>query len=106
MVEMVLARADCPVNRLNDAMILCDALAAHTPAHANDGHVAFTVVTDGREIQLRVGELSEQGATKLLADAAVPGIGNVLERLSDELRIESSSTGHPREELILTLHFD
>jgi hypothetical protein len=105
-VEMVLARADCPVNRLNDAMILCDALAAHTPAHANDGHVAFTVVTDGREIQLRVGELSEQGATKLLADAAIPGIGNVLERLSDELRIESSSTSHPREELILTLHFD
>ena len=105
-VSMVLARADCPVNRLDDAMILCDALAAHTPAHANDGHVALTVVTDGREIQLRVGELSEQGATKLLADAAVPGIGNVLERLSDELRIESSSTGHPREELILTLHFD
>jgi hypothetical protein len=64
------------------------------------------VVTDGREIQLRVGELSAQGATRLLADAAVPGIGNVLERLSDELRIESSSTGHPREELILTLHFD
>jgi hypothetical protein len=105
-VSMVLARTDCPVNRLDDAKILCDALAAYTPAHANDGHVAFTVVTDGREIQLRVGELSEQGATKLLADAAVPGIGNVLERLSDELRIESSSTGHPREELILTLHFD
>jgi hypothetical protein len=102
-VSMVLARADCPVNRLDDAMILCDALTA---AHANEGYVALTVVTDGREIQLRVRELSEQGATKLLADAAVPGIGNVLERLSDELRIESSSTGHPREELILTLHFD
>ena len=52
-----------------------------------------------------LGELSEQGAAKLLADAAVPGVGNVLERLSDELRIESSSTEHSREELVLTVRF-
>jgi hypothetical protein len=60
---------------------------------------------DGQGIVLRVGELTEQGATKLLADAAVPGVGNVLERFSDELRIELPSTEHSREELILTLHF-
>ena len=93
------------MNRLDDAMILCDALSAHAPAHASDGHVAFTMETDGRKIELRVGELAEQGATKLLADAAVPGVGNVLERLSDELRIEPSCTEHPREELVLTLRF-
>lgn len=105
-VSMVLARADCPINRLDDAMILCDALSAHAPAHAYDGHIAFTVATDSQGIELRVGELAEQGAGKLLADAAVPGVGNVLERLSDELRIEPSSAEHPREELILTLRFD
>jgi hypothetical protein len=104
-VSMVLARADCPMNRLDDAMILCDALSAHAPAHANDGHVAFTMDVDGRRIVLRVGALTEQGATKLLANAAVPGVGNVLERFSDELRIEPSSTEHRREDLILTLRF-
>jgi hypothetical protein len=104
-VSMVLVRADCPMNRLDDAMILCDALSAHAPAHANDGHVAFTMFTDELGIELRVGELSEHGATKLLADAVVPGVGNVLERLSDELRIESSSTEHSREELVLTMRF-
>jgi hypothetical protein len=104
-VSMVLARADCPMNRLDDAMILCDALSAHAPAHANDGRVAFTVLTARGGVELRVGELAEQGATKLLADAAIPGVGNVLERLSDELRIEPSSTEHSREELILTLRF-
>lgn len=104
-VSMVLARADCPMNRLDDAMILCDTLSAHASAHANDGHVAFTLATDGRGIELRVGELTEQGATKLLADAAVPGVGNVLEQLSDKLRIEPSLTEHTREELILTLRF-
>ncbi len=71
-VSMVLARADCPMNRLDDAMIICDALSAHAPAYASDGHVAFTMDIDGRGILLRVGELAEQGATKLLADAAVP----------------------------------
>ncbi len=104
-VSMVLVRADCPMNRLDDAMILCDALSAHAPAHANDGHVAFTVLTDRGGVELRVGELAERGATKLLADAAIPGVGNVLEQLSDELRIEPSSTEHSREELILTLRF-
>jgi hypothetical protein len=104
-VSMVLARADCPMNRLDDAMILCDALSAHAPAHASAGHVAFTMDIDERGIMLRVGELAAQGATKLLADATVPGVGNVLERLSDELRIESSPTEHSREELILRLHF-
>lgn len=105
-VSMVLARADCPMNRLDDAMILCDALSAHAPDHAYDGHVAFTVTTDSRGIELRVGELAERGAGGLLADAAVPGVGNVLERLADELLIEPPSTAHPREELILRLRFD
>ena len=104
-VSMVLARADCPMNRLDDAMMLCDALSAHAPAHARDGHLAFTIETDGQGIEMRVGELAEQGATKLLADAAVPGVGNVLERLSDELRIEPSAAGEQREELILALRF-
>jgi serine/threonine-protein kinase RsbW len=93
------------MDRLDDAMILCDALSAHAPAHANDRHVAFTVVTDRQGFELRVGELSEQGASKLLADAAVPGVGNVLERMSDELRIEPSSAEHSREDLVLTLRF-
>jgi hypothetical protein len=104
-VSMVLARADCPMNRLDDAMILCDALSAHASAHASDGHVAFNMDIDGQGIVLRVGELTEQGASKLLADAAVPGVGNVLERFSDELRIEPPCAEHSREELILTLHF-
>ena len=104
-ISMVLARADCPMNRLDDAMILCDALSAHAPAHAFDGHIAYTMATDKQGLELRIGELCEQGAVRLLADAAVPGVGNVLERLSDELRVEPAATGHSREELVLRLRF-
>ena len=106
-ISMVLARADCPMNRLDDAMILCDALSAHAPAHARDSHIVFTMATDARGIELRVGELAERGAGELLADADVPGVGNVLERLSDELRIEMSSAAEPAraEDLVLKLRF-
>ena len=105
-ISMVLARTDCPMDRLDDAMILCDALSAHAPAHARDGHIDFTMATDEHGIELRVGELAERGADGLLADADVPGVGNVLERLSDELRIEPSSAEPAHaEELVLRLRF-
>jgi hypothetical protein len=104
-VSMVLARADCPMDRLDDALIVCDTLSAHAPAYASDDHLTFTLVTDRRGIELRVSELAAQGAGKLLADANVPGVGNVLERLTDELQIEPSGTDGSREQLILTLRF-
>jgi hypothetical protein len=111
-ISMVLARADCPMDRLDDAMILCDALSAHAPAYARENHLVFTMATDERGIELRVAELAERGAGGLLAQADVPGVGNVLERLSDELRIEPSSSlaataaALPSaEELVLTLRF-
>jgi hypothetical protein len=105
-ISMVLARTDCPMDRLDDAMILCDALSAHAPAHARDGHIDFTMATDERGIELRVSGLVERGADGLLADADVPGVGNVLERLSDELLIEPSAAVPARaEELVLRLRF-
>lgn len=104
-ISMVLARTDCPMDRLDDAMILCDALSAHAPAHARDGHIDFAMATDERGIELRVSELAERGADGLLADADVPGVGNVLERLSDELRIEPSAVPARAEELVLRLRF-
>jgi hypothetical protein len=104
-VSMVLARADCPMDRLDEALIVCDTLSAHAPAYSRDGHLTYTLATDKQGIELRVCELAAQGAGKLLADAAVPGVGNVLERLSDELQVEPSSAGDSREELVLKLRF-
>jgi hypothetical protein len=104
-VSMVLARADCPMDRLDDAMIVCDTLSAHAPAYSSDDHLTFTLATDKQGIGLRVSELAAQGAGKLLADAAVPGVGNVLERLSDELQIEPSGADGSGEDLILKLRF-
>jgi serine/threonine-protein kinase RsbW len=104
LVSMVLARANCPIDRLDDAMLVCDTVSAHAPAHASDGRLAFTVATDAHGLELRVGGLAEQGARRLVQDAALPGVGNVLERVVDELGFEP---GHdsPAEELVLQMCF-
>jgi hypothetical protein len=104
-VSMVLARADCPMDRLSDAQLVCDAIAAHAPAHVNDGRLVFTVATGASGIELRVEALAERGARGLLADATVPGVGNVLEQMSDELRVIPGEQGSGcGEKLVLTLN--
>ncbi len=103
-VSMVLARADCPLDRLDDAMLACDAIAAHAPAHAEDGYLAVTVAAGEGAMELRVAELSERGARGVLEDAVVPGVGNVLEKVADELRVESPSKGG-HDELVVAISF-
>ncbi|MHB1537259.1 MAG: hypothetical protein ACYCUM_00410 [Solirubrobacteraceae bacterium] len=103
-VAMMLARADCPVDRLDDAMLVCETLAAHAPAHSADGHVQFRILTTPGRLELRVGALRRGGATKVLADAELPGVGSVLEGIADSLRIDSST--QDSEEIVLELGFE
>lgn len=103
-VSMVLARANCPMDRLDDAMLICDALSAHAPAHASDGHLSFALSARGGNFELRLGELPEHAGSQLVQDAILPGVGNVLERMTDELRVEPAADGR-HEELVLRLRF-
>jgi hypothetical protein len=85
-VGMLAARAQCPIDRLDDAMLLTDALAAHAPAHVVDGVLRVTVDADEEALRLSVGPLRPDGAAAILADADLPGVGNVLERVATEVR--------------------
>jgi serine/threonine-protein kinase RsbW len=82
---MLAARADLPVDRLDDAVLVADSIAAGAPAHAVDGRVTVQLVSDERMLELRVGPLKRGGGDAMLADAAVPGVGSVVERLVDDL---------------------
>jgi hypothetical protein len=90
-VGMLAARAHCPVDRLDDALLVADAIAAHAPGHSVDGHVAVELRTSGDGLELRVLELNPAGGDGLLADAALPGVGNVLERIADDVRVEGDT---------------
>jgi hypothetical protein len=101
-VGMLAARAQCPVDRLDDALLVADAIAAHSQAHAVDGHVTVKLVAGLSGLEMTVSELREGGADGLLADASLPGVGNVLERIADEVRVER---GDGRESLALRMSF-
>jgi hypothetical protein len=101
---MVLARASCPLDRFDDALILCDAISAYAPAHVRDSHLSYTLTAQERAVELRVAELRPGGAAGLLDDAKLPNVGNVIERYSESRRVEQAQDGEG-EELILTIPF-
>jgi serine/threonine-protein kinase RsbW len=103
-VGILAARADCPIDRLDDAMLVADAVAAKAAGFAEDGRVNVRITAELGAVELHVGPLRGDGASDLIASAALPGIGNVLERVADELESQPSDDGHD-EYLRIRLHF-
>jgi hypothetical protein len=102
-VSMTLARADWPVDRLDDALLVCDALSAHAPAYAGAGRFAFSVNANEREAELRVLELTAGEAAALVRDTMLPVVGNVIERLAAVVSVEPDERGEGSE-LVLVLN--
>jgi hypothetical protein len=103
-VGMLAARAQCPIDRLDDAILLTDAVAAHAPVHARNSHVCVVVAADDERLELRVAELRPDGAEQLLADGDLPGVGNVFDRVADDVLTRTGGNGDGAE-LILRLNF-
>ena len=103
-VGMLAARAQCPIDRLDDAMLVTDALAAHAGHHTVDGTLRVTVSTNPEAIEMRVGPLNEGGAQSIIREAELPGVGNVLERVADEVKGSPGDDGQG-EELVIRLAF-
>ena len=81
------SRADLPVDRLDEALILADAIAAHAPAHVTDGRIELSCRTSAGCLEMRLGPLRSGGATRMLEDGAMPGAGNVIHRFATEARV-------------------
>jgi hypothetical protein len=92
-ISMVLTRADWPVDRLHDAMLVCDALSTHALDYSTDGMIAFGLTPRGGEMELCVEELLPNGAQDIVRDAMLPGVGNVLERIPKSLSVEPTEEG-------------
>lgn len=103
-VGMLAARADCPIDRLDDALLITDAVASHAPAHTLDGRVSLEVRTSQDGLELAIGPLGEDGARALLEDAALPGVGNVFEQVADSVQTAPAPGGHG-EQLVIRLGF-
>jgi hypothetical protein len=101
-LSMVLTRADWPLDRLDDALLVCDALCAHAPAYAGDGRLSFDIEANEREAELRVLDLVGGGAAALVKDAMLPVVGNVLECIAAQVSVEPDERGESSQ-LVLML---
>jgi serine/threonine-protein kinase RsbW len=101
-VGMLAARAQCPIDRLDDALLITDAVAAHAPRFSTDDRVRVVVRTDESALEIIVGSLAKGGTDGLVADATLPGVGNVLERVADEV---DRSPGEDGEQLRIRVSF-
>ena len=77
------AQADFSTSRLSDVHILADALAAHAPGVLEVDGLALVASVAPRSLELSVGPLSPAGGDQLLGAAEIPGLGSVIERLTD-----------------------
>lgn len=102
-VAMLAARAEFPLDRLDEALLLTDAVAAHAPARSANGEVQLDLVVDDDGLTFAIGGLVPGGSAGLLADAALPEVGAVLERIADDIRTETAD-GDGTERLLLHMH--
>jgi serine/threonine-protein kinase RsbW len=103
-VAMIAARAEFPLDRLDEALLLTDAVAAHAPARSRDGVVSVQLSVDEAGLRIAVAGLAEGGAAGLLTDATLPDVGGVLERLADE--VQTSENDGEGEQLVLRIAYD
>ena len=92
-VSMLAARADLPLDRLDDAILVADLIASRAPAHVPGDEMRVSFEPGHRSLLLVIGPLRAGGGQGLVVDAAVPGVGNVIEQLADELSVRSDGAG-------------
>jgi len=87
------ARAELGIDRLNDAVLIADAVAARAPAYATGNRLPVSVQSSPGRLEIRVGPLRPGGGTRVLDGAALPQIGSVIERLADWVRVRGGAGG-------------
>jgi len=88
LIGMLAARAGCPIDRLDDALLIADAVAARAGSFSEDGRIGLHVSANRGAVELNIGPLRDDGASALIESAELPGIGNILESVADELSRE------------------
>lgn len=92
-VSLVAARADFSIDRLSDAQMVSDAIAGAAAAHVCDGTLSVAIDEHEHGFDLLVGPFTSGGAQRVVQDTELPGLGSLLERLTDELAVEAPDAG-------------
>jgi anti-sigma regulatory factor (Ser/Thr protein kinase) len=85
---MLAARANFSLDRLSDAQLVSDAVAAHALGHAADGPLRVAVDDTERHLEIYVGPLQTNGGQGVVNASDLPGVGLLLEQLVDDVAVE------------------
>jgi serine/threonine-protein kinase RsbW len=92
-IAVLAARAGFSIERLSDAQLVTDSIAAHAHDVFAGRHVHAAIDTAQHRLDLRIGELVPGGGDRLVASSAVGGLSPVLERLTDNVTVERRNGG-------------
>jgi serine/threonine-protein kinase RsbW len=99
-IAMLATRSGFSLERISDAQLVTDSLAARIPGVSPGGEVRIGVDLHDSAVLIEAGPLSQGGAQELLGNPVLDGMPPVLERLTGDRRVERSADG---ETLRLTL---
>ncbi|HWH45949.1 MAG TPA: ATP-binding protein [Thermoleophilaceae bacterium] len=87
-LAMMAAQCGFTMDRLSDAVLVAETLAAHAGAHSVDGRVRVAAEDGAGDLRLLVGPLTRGGGQALLDESTLPAFGGVLERLADGVEVD------------------
>jgi anti-sigma regulatory factor (Ser/Thr protein kinase) len=93
LVGALAARRDLSVDRVSDAVLITDAIAAAAPGRFADGCVRLGLGESDGGLELRLGPMEKGAASEIREELTVPDLGGSLEALADELEIDESGDG-------------
>jgi len=89
-VGMLAARADLPLDRLDDAVLVADVVADRAGPFAAEA-IQVRLDPGERTLWMRVGPLAPGGARALLSEA--PDVGSIIIKLADEVHVDTDDSG-------------
>ena len=92
-IAMLAARAEFSLEGISEAELVTDALAAHAPKKIVGNKIQLGIDRPDGRLVVRVGPLEDGGGDRVIEASALGDLPPVLERLTEERRIESSADG-------------
>lgn len=87
------ARHPIGIDRLNDVLLLADAVSDGAPRAFGAGPYRFAIGDGDGGIDLRVGPLPVGASERLREGLSLPEVGGTLETLADQVSVESGAAG-------------
>jgi serine/threonine-protein kinase RsbW len=91
LLSALAARAHFSTDRIADAQLLADALAAYARQTLGNGPLGLAVEVEPRDLRLRIGPFAAGEARRAARDVPIRGLGEAIEGLTDAQRVSDGA---------------